>query len=95
MEIRLEGVKVKIKKRMYREWTMFSSTIEHSRNTLGDILDISYNVSSKKSNHIKTSLENTCVDTLLLLNWLGIPRTEIEFENLLPQEVDFILNYEI
>ena len=94
MEVKLKDVKVKIKKGMYREWTMFSSTIEHSRNMLEDILDISYNVSSK-SNHIETSLENTCVDTLLLLNWLGIPRTEIEFENLLPQEVDFILNYEL
>lgn len=94
MEIRLEGVKVKIKKETHREWIMFSSTIEHSRNTLWDILDISYNVSSKKSNHIKTSLENTCVDTLLLLNWLGIPRTEIEFENLSSKEIDYILNFE-
>ena len=95
MKVKLKGVKVKISRGLcYFGDEVISSTITHSGNILDSELDLGCITIAGFAN-IEDCLESVCFDTLRISDWLGIPRTEIEFENLLPQEVDFILNYEI
>ena len=94
MKVKLKGVKVKISRELhYFGDEVISSTIKHSENTPDDELGLGCVVVSGFAD-IEDCLECVCFDILRLSDWLGIPRTEIEFENLSSKEIDYILNFE-